>query len=208
LLTPTATQKRLSYLVELVLGKSKKQISNEAIKACLRKDAAAFRAEDMPSDVRGIARYLGARTIEDVRRHRYGNSECSYAWISAVAPYQYNPKDMCPDCGTPRYKREGSVLKPQRVFYYFGARNFVEALHRNPIFRTNRKKIMNITINAYRSSPDAHRLDQATYGEVISERNGLYISMADGFQSHNSKTQSITGGSAIGNFYACLLFHS
>jgi len=197
LLTPTATQNQLSYLVELVLDKSQKQIPNEAIKARLRKDAAAFRVEDMPIDVRGMARYLGARTIEDVRRHRCGNSKCYYAWIGAVAPYQYNPEDMCPDCGTPRYKRVGSVLKPHCVFYYFGARNVVEALHRNPIFKANRKKNMDITINAYRSSPDAHMLDQATYGEAVAERNGLYISMADGFQSHNSKTQSITSRGVI-----------
>jgi hypothetical protein len=32
LLTPTATQNRLSYLVELLLGKYGKQISNEALK--------------------------------------------------------------------------------------------------------------------------------------------------------------------------------
>jgi hypothetical protein len=91
LLPPTATQNRLSYLVDLVLDKSQKHISNEAIKARLRKDAADSRVEDMPIDVRGIARYLGARTIEDDRRHRCGNSKCSYAWIGAVAPYQCNP---------------------------------------------------------------------------------------------------------------------
>ncbi len=88
-------------------------------------------------------------------------------------------------------------------FFIFGARNVVEALHRNSIFITNWKNNLDITLNAYRSSPDAHRLDQAAYGEAVAERNGLYISMADGFQSHNSKTQSITCRSVIGNFYAC-----
>jgi hypothetical protein len=199
LLTPTATQNRLSYLVDLVLDKShNEQISNEAIKARLHKYVAAFAAEGMPTDVRGIARYLGARTIEDVRSHRCGNCECSYAWIGAVAPYKYNLEDMCPDCGTPKYKRVGSILKPQRVFLNFGARNCVEALHRNPVFMANWKKNLDITLPAYRSSPDAHILDQATYGKAIAERNGLYISMADGFQSHNSKTRSITSGSMIG----------
>jgi len=112
LLTPTTTQNRQSYLGELVLNKPQKQISNKAVHACLRKDAAAFRVEDMPTNVRGFARYLGVRTIEDVRRHRCGNSECSYAWIGAVAPYKYNSEEVCLDCGTPRYKRVGSVLKP------------------------------------------------------------------------------------------------
>jgi hypothetical protein len=85
LLTPTATQNRLGYLVALVLDKSQKQISNEAIKVRLRKDAASFGAEDMPIDVRGIARYLGACTMAEITQHRCGNSECSYAWVGAVA---------------------------------------------------------------------------------------------------------------------------
>jgi hypothetical protein len=114
-----------------------------------------------------------------------------------VSSSKYDPGDMCPDCGTPRYKRVGARLKPQRVFYYFGAANAVEALHRNPVFKANWKKNLDITLNAYRSSPDAERLNEATYGEALAEQNGLYISMADGFQSHESKTQSITGGSTI-----------
>jgi len=52
---------------------------------------------------------------------------------------------------------------------------------------------LDITRNGYRSTPDAERLDNATDGEALAENNGLYISMADGFQSHDSKTQSITG---------------
>ena len=52
---------------------------------------------------------------------------------------------------------------------------------------------MDISINGYRSSPDSQRLNEATHGEALAANNGLYISMADGFQSHNSKTQSITG---------------
>ena len=177
LLTPTATQNRLSYLVELVLDKSQKQISNEAIKLRLRKDAAAFGAEDMPIDVRGIARYLGARTMAEIRRHRCGNTECSYAWVGAVASSNFNPEDMCPDCGTPRYKRVGSILKPQRVFYYFGAKQVVESLHKNPVFKANWKKNMDITLNAYRSSPDAYRLGEATYGEALAEHNGRRVSI-------------------------------
>ena len=74
LLTPTATQNRLSYLVELVLDKANKQISNEAIKVRLRKDAAALGAEDMPTDVREISRYLGARTVEEATRQLCGNT--------------------------------------------------------------------------------------------------------------------------------------
>jgi hypothetical protein len=61
------------------------------------------------------------------------------------------------------------------------------------MFRTNWKKNADISLNAYRSSPDVKRLDRATSDEALAIGNGLYISMADGFQSHKSKTHSITG---------------
>ena len=51
---------------------------------------------------------------------------------------------------------------------------------------------MGLSMNQYRSSKYAQRLNDATQGEALGEFNGLYISMADGFQSHKSKTQSIT----------------
>jgi hypothetical protein len=96
MLTPTASQNRLSYLVELVIDKCQKGISNEAVKLRIRKDAAAFAADDMPTDVRGIGRYLGARTLKEVTRHRCGNDECSYAWSGAVDPNNFDIGDRCP----------------------------------------------------------------------------------------------------------------
>lgn len=193
LLTPTATQNRLSYFVELLIDKYEKQISNEALKHRIRKDSAAFGALDMPIDVRGLGRFLGSRSIHEVTRHRCGNPECCYAWIGAVAKCDYHSSDVCPDCGTPRYVVVRGVLKPQRVFFYFGAAQAIEALHRHPTFRANWKKNLDISMNAYRKSPDAARLQQATNGEALAADNGLYISMADGFQTHDSKTQSVTG---------------
>jgi len=103
LLTPTVTQNRLSYLVDFVLDKAQKQISSEAIKVRLLKDASAFGAKGMLGDVRVISRYLGARTVAVVTRHLCGNTECSYAWIGAMSPSEFDSTDVCPDCGTPRY---------------------------------------------------------------------------------------------------------
>ena len=193
LLTPTATQNKLSYLVELVLDKSKKGISNEALKHRLRKDTAAFGAENMPTDIRSIARFLGARTLDDGVRHIFGNKDCSYAWIGTVNMSGVDFTECCPDCGTTRYKDVGGKYKPRRRFYYFGAAQAIEGLHRHPVFRKYWKNNLDVSLNAYRSSPDAKRLDKATGGEALAAHNGLYVSMADGFQSHNSKTQSITG---------------
>ena len=193
LLTPTATQNRLSYLVELVIDKTKKQISNEALKERLRKDSAAFGAKNMPTDVRAIGRFLGARDLKEVTRHRCGGDGCSYAWIGAIDECNYDIDDVCPECGHPRYVLDRGNLRPQRVFDYFGAVQAIKALHRHPIFKAEWKQNMDISLNAYRSSPDATRLNAATGNQALAAENGLYISMADGFQSHLSSTKSITG---------------
>jgi hypothetical protein len=76
--------------------------------------------------------------------------------------------------------------------YYFGAAQAIEALHRHPTFRAKRKKDLNISMNAYRRNLDAARLQEAINGEALVADNGLYISMADGFQTHDFKTQSVT----------------
>ena len=125
-----------------------------------------------------------------------------------MCPYEFDSSEVCPDCGTPRYLREGAHLKPHRKFYYFGAAQAIEALPRHPVFRKNWKYNMDISLNAYRSSPDAERLDRATFGEALAPDNGLYISMADGFQSHKSKTQSITGNTKSYTFDLKLLISS
>ena len=101
-----------------------------------------------------------------------------------VHPSDYDSRDLCPECASPRYIRKGGKLVPQRVFYYFGAARAIEALHRHPVFIACWKNIMDLSLNGYRSSPDAIRLNAASRGEALAETNGLYISMADGFQSH------------------------
>ncbi len=78
------------------------------------------------------------------------------------------------------------LFKPHRFFF---SANSVEALHRYPTFQENCKKNLDITINAFRSSLDGKRVNEATFGEALAIDNGHYISMADGFQSHDSKTQ-------------------
>ena len=65
-LMPSATQNRLSYLVELLLDKNGKGISNEAIKIRLRKDSAAFSVENMPSDTHSVSNFHGSRTLQDM----------------------------------------------------------------------------------------------------------------------------------------------
>jgi hypothetical protein len=119
-LTPTATQNRLSYLVELVIDQAAKRISNEAVKLRLQKNAGAFGAKEMSTDVRSISRYLGARTLSEVTRHRCGTDACSYAWIGVVSPTNYNAEDICPKCATPRYKTVGEgILIPPTIILLF-----------------------------------------------------------------------------------------
>jgi hypothetical protein len=148
-----------------------------------------FGAKDLPNDVRAIGRYLGARTLSEITRHRFGNDDCSFAWIGPVRYSDFNSQDACLDCGTSRYKiTSAHLLEPRSTFYYFGATNALQALHRNLVMQTNWKIGLDDTLNAYRNSPDAERLDRATFGKALTPENGLYISMANGFQSHKSST--------------------
>jgi hypothetical protein len=158
-LTPTANQHRISYLVELLLDKYNKGISNEALKLRLRKDAAVFVADNMPTDIRNIGKFLGSRTVEEITRHRCGRDDCSYARSGVVHPRDYDYNDRCPDCNSTRYIRKGEKFVPQRVFFYFGAARAIEAPHRHPVFKANWTKNMDIYLNAYRRSPHAIRLN-------------------------------------------------
>jgi hypothetical protein len=72
-------------------------------------------------------------------------------------------------------------LKLQRTYFHFGAAQAIEALHRHPTFRAKWKKKLDISMNAYRGSPYATRLQEATNGEGFAADNGLDISIADGF---------------------------
>ena len=58
-----------------MLDKSRKGISNEAIKLRIRKDAAAFGAEDMPTDVRSNGKFLGVRNLEEEIWHLCENND-------------------------------------------------------------------------------------------------------------------------------------
>ena len=75
-LTSTANRNRLSYLFELLLDKCNKGTSNEALKLCLRKDAATFGAENMPTYIRSSGKFVGSRYAEEITRHRCGKHDC------------------------------------------------------------------------------------------------------------------------------------
>jgi len=175
------------------------------IKICLRKDSAAFGAKNMPTDIRSIAKFLGARTLQVVTRHCCINDGCSYAWIGSVHPKDFDSNDVCLDCNSPKYIRKGGKVIPRRVFFYVRATSAIEALHRHPVFRAHWKKIDH-SLNAYRISSDDMRLNVATQGEALAEMNGLYISMADVFHWHKSSTQSITSTphSLLASLFPCL----
>ena len=163
---------------------------------------------DMPAHARGIGNFLGARSIHEVTRHRGGGLECSYSWIGGVAKSGYDSSDICPECRTPRYALVLGKLKPQRVFFYFGAAQAIEALHKHPTFRAKWKKIWTFNLmHIDRGSPNAARLQEATNTEALAADNGLYISMAEGFQTHDSKKKSVTCDSPllVGVFLPCLM---
>ena len=97
MLTPTANQSRLSYLVDIVVDNCQKCIS-KAVNLQIRKDATTttFVAEVILTDIRGIGRYLGAQALKNVTRHRCGNDERSCALLGAVDPNDFETNDRCP----------------------------------------------------------------------------------------------------------------
>jgi hypothetical protein len=109
-----------------------------------------------------------------------------------VDPSKFDANECCPDCGTLRYIRKGGILEPMRCYYYFGEIKMIEALHMHLVFRENGKKRIDLSMNDYKCSPNAQRLNDATEGQALAEMNELYIYMAGGFQSPKSKTKSIT----------------
>ncbi len=111
-LTPTANQNRLSYLVELLLDKYNKGISNEALKLLLRKDAAVFGAKNMPTDIHSIGKLLGStRIVEVMTRHRCGRDDCSYVWLGVV-----HPRNMILTIAIPIVIRRGTYVKVENLY--------------------------------------------------------------------------------------------
>ncbi len=52
---------------------------------------------------------------------------------------------------------------------------------------------MDLTINAYRNSSDARRLNEATGGEAFNPDNAFYVIYVDAFQPNDTATQGVTG---------------
>ena len=51
---------------------------------------------------------------------------------------------------------------------------------------------MDLTINAFRNSSDARRLNEATGGEAFKPDNAFYVIYADAFRPNDSATQGVT----------------
>jgi len=190
LVAPNAAQNKLSYLVDYFMMARKRKVVNTFIKDRLATEAVVFGA-NVPEGIRSIAKQLGARKLQSVVRHKC--SECDYAWIGPVNPKDYDMDEKCPDCGNPRYFLTATGIKPVSIFWYFGLSNALGMLHSNPLFKAAYKKNLDLTINAYRTSDDARRLNEATGGEAFKPDNAFYVLYADAFLPNDSATQGVTG---------------
>jgi hypothetical protein len=187
---PGATQNKLSYCVDFFLDKISNKVSNEFIRKRLRRETVVF-GVDLPQDVRGIARMIGSRKIQEVVRHKCLN--CDFAWLGSVSVADYDLNEMCPDCGSPRYHDTSAGVKPVSQFWYFGVDSAISRMHKSTSFQSAYKKNIDQTINSYRKSPDGRRLDAATGGEAFSKDNALYVCYVDGFRPHENSVQGLTG---------------
>ncbi len=52
---------------------------------------------------------------------------------------------------------------------------------------------MDLTINAYRNSSGARRLNDATGGEAFKPDNDFYVLYVDAFQPNDTATQGVAG---------------
>jgi hypothetical protein len=187
---PNAKQNKLSYLVDYYMMARKRKVVNTFIKDRLATESAVF-GVNVPEGIRSIAKQLGARRLQSVVRHKC--VDCDYAWIGPIDPADFNLAESCPDCGHPRYMQTASGIKPVSIFWYFGLSNALGMLHSNPLFRAAYKNKMDLTINAFRNSSDARRLNEATGGEAFKPDNAFYVIYADAFRPNDSATQGVTG---------------
>jgi hypothetical protein len=190
---PNARQTKLSYLVDYFMMARKRKVVKTFIKVRLATKAIVFGA-NVPEGIRSIAKLLGARKLQFVVRHKCAN--CDYAGIGPVDPVDFNLVKNCPDCGNPRYFQTATGIKPVSVFWYFCLSHALGILHSSPLFKAAYKKQMDLTINAYRNSSDARRLNDATGGEAFKLDNAFYVLYVDAFQPNDMATQGVAGNVA------------
>eukprot|EP00873_Tetraselmis_striata_P044169 jgi/Tetstr1/464433/TSEL_000106.t1 len=86
-----------------------------------------------------------------------------------------------------------------RVWYVLSVVDIIEGWFRDPVWYACWKKGTDVSINAFRASSEAERLNEGGHGtglaagDFLHADNGIYTLTDDGFLSHLRATQSVTG---------------
>eukprot|EP00873_Tetraselmis_striata_P007284 jgi/Tetstr1/427548/TSEL_017674.t1 len=111
------------------------------------------------------------------------------------------PDQHCPECNADRFIRMPQSLKltAARVWYVLSVADIIKGWFRDPVWYACWKKGTDVSINAFRASSEAERLNEGGHGtglaagDFLHADNGIYTLTDDGFLSHLRTTQSITG---------------
>eukprot|EP00873_Tetraselmis_striata_P023536 jgi/Tetstr1/443800/TSEL_031788.t1 len=111
------------------------------------------------------------------------------------------PDQHCPECNADRFIRTPQSLKltAARVWYVLSVVDIIKGWFRDPAWYACWKKGTDVSINAFRASSEAERLNEGGHGtglaagDLLHADNGIYTLTDDGFLSHLRATQSVTG---------------
>ena len=123
--------------------------------------------------------------------------------------WSYYQDQVCDYCGAPRFTRNPmGALQPARKWYYLGARRAVKRWFQNPEFRRLVRQDLDVSDNAYRSSPDFRRIDNGDpatgrweHGCLSHPHNICVTLTSDAVLFHQSSTKGHTGKSVASSQY-------
>eukprot|EP00873_Tetraselmis_striata_P012406 jgi/Tetstr1/432670/TSEL_022038.t1 len=90
-------------------------------------------------------------------------------------------------------------IMPASFTWVLSVADIIKGWFRDPVWYACWKQGTDVSINAFRASPEAERLDEGGHGtglaagDFLHADNGIYTLTDDGFLSHLRATQSVTG---------------
>ena len=161
--------------------KQLKKISDEAADTAFKRDFEKFKTAQgdcyLPRSLHLAKKLLGVQKAKDIERHVCINDCHLFPQTVSADP----EVECCPICHSKRFKvlqNGGRIrLRPQKVFWDFGAAKQIQQLFKNKDWcKLRRLGIANSQSNPldFRASPEFERLQAATENCLSNPDNGLY----------------------------------
>eukprot|EP00873_Tetraselmis_striata_P007179 jgi/Tetstr1/427443/TSEL_001743.t1 len=141
------------------------------------------------------------RSYKAMRKFLRIRPGCAWRGARKAAEWANLPDQHCPECNADRFIRTPQSLKltAARVWYVLSVVDIIKGWFRDPAWYACWKKGTDVSINAFRASSEAERLNEGGHGtglaagDFLHADNGIYTLTDDGFLSHLRATQSVTG---------------